>query len=124
MKDLKKWTPLILIAFIVIGGIVIGVLLNPDGFVLDETLITNTTTLMIIGGGLLLMIIYYGMKMLKTDSKGGGASGEGITKDGSKISQYYDSRFITEKNWLLSKFHPCTWNTLHKVKDELLLEVK
>lgn len=119
MKDLKKWTPLILIAFIVIGGIVIGVLLNPDGFVLDETLITNTTTLMIIGGGLLLMIIYYGMKMLKTDSKGGGASGEGITKDGSKISQYYDSRFITEKELAtLSKFHPCTWNTLHKVKKD------
>src|SRR5574344_1120533 len=124
-SSLKKWMPLILIAVTVVLGVIIGGATRSGGFVFDATMFTNTTTLVIIGIGVALVIIYYLTKFMKPESKSG-ASGEGVTKDGSKISQYYDARFITENELAtLSKFNPCTWSTPNKVKkDGILIKSK
>jgi type IV secretion system protein VirD4 len=115
---LKKWGPLILLGIIVVLAIIIGGATRTDGFKFDVEMITNTTTLVILVVGVGLFLTYYAMKMLKGDKKSG-ASGEGVTKDGSKISQYYDARFITEKELAtIQKFNPCTWDTLNKVKKD------
>lgn len=117
-SGLKKWMPLILIIAIIIIGIIIGGITNPAGFAFNETLITNTTTLIIIGGGLGFVIIIYFSKALKSEG-GGKTAGDGITRSGSKMSQFYDARFITDRELAtLSKFNPCTWDTLGKIKKD------
>lgn len=120
MKDkngLKKWLPLILIGVIIIIGIIAGAATGEE-ISFDATLITNTTTIIIIAVGIGLVLLYYSLKFFKP-SQSKTTTGEGITKEGSKISQYYDARFITEKELAtLSKFNPCTWDTLNKVKKD------
>jgi type IV secretion system protein VirD4 len=121
MKDksgLKKWMPLILIVLVVVLGVIIGSATSTEGFSFGAEMFTNTTTLAVIGVGIALIIVYYVSKFMKSESKSG-ASGEGVTKDGSKISQYYDARFITDRELAtLSKFNPCTWSSLSKVKKD------
>lgn len=115
-SGLKKWLPLILIGAIVVIGIIAGALTNSK-FAFDATLITNTTTLVIICVGIGLILLFYLSKFFKSESKS--TTGEGVTKEGSKISQYYDARFITDRELAtLSKFNPCTWDTLGKVKKD------
>jgi type IV secretion system protein VirD4 len=120
MKDkngLKTWLPLILIGLVILVGIIIGGATREEGFVFDKSLITNTTTIIIIAVGMGLILLYYFSKFFKTGSKS--STGEGVTKEGSKISQYYDARFITEKELAtLSKFNPCTWDSLNKIKKD------
>lgn len=119
MKSFKNFMPLIFIAIIFILGLVVGGATNPE-FVFNETMFSNQNTLITWGIGGALIVIYYLSKFMKSDTKEkSGASGEGTTADGTKISQYYDARFITEKELAtLSKFNPTNWNSLHKVKKD------
>ena len=118
MKKKNKFLPLIIFAVIFVMAIIVGGVTREDGFQFDAKMFTNTTTIVIIVVGLVLIGLYYFSKFAKKDSSTG-ASGEGVTKSGEKISQYYDARFIKESELrTLSKFNPCTWSTLKSVKKD------
>ncbi len=114
----KKFLPLIIIIATFVIAIIVGGVTREDGFKFDASMITNTATIVILAVVYGIMILYYLSKFLKFDMSAS-ASGEGVTKSGDKISQYYDARFIKESELIsLSKFMPCTWNTLKNVKKD------
>ncbi len=118
MAKLKKWWPLIYIVLVFVIAVIVGNLTRPEGeqFEPNVGVITNTGTLVIFGVCMALLAIYYVSKLTKDGSK---TSGEGVTKSGDKISQYYDARFIKDSELLTEKrFGPCTWATLGKVKKD------
>ena len=117
MKKRKVWLPIVIVLAIIVVGIVVGGVTREDGFHLDGKMFTNTATLAIVLGGLVLVGLYYFSKFTKKTSSG--ASGEGVTKDGQKLSQYFDAKFITESELrTLSAFNPCSWSTLKSVKKD------
>lgn len=118
MKEKRKilW-PLIAIILIVLVALIVGNATREE-FAFDIQIITNSTTLIILGVGLALLGLYYLSKLFKS-SDGAKASGEGTTKSGDKLSQYYDARFIKESELnTLSKFMPYTWNTIKSAKKD------
>lgn len=118
MKEkLKKFAPLIVIVAIIILALIIGNATR-EHFAFDKEFITNKVTLIILGVGLAFVGLYYIAKLTKPDNKAN-ASGEGTTKSGDKISQYYDARFIRESELnTLSKFMPYTWSTIKTAKKD------
>ena len=118
MKEkLKKFAPLIVIVAIIILALIIGNATR-EHFAFDKEFITNKVTLIILGVGLAFVGLYYIAKLTKPDNKAK-ASGEGTTKSGDKISQYYDARFIRESELnTLSKFMPYTWSTIKTAKKD------
>lgn len=118
MKEkLKKFAPLIVIVAIIILALIIGNATR-EHFAFDKEFITNKVTLIILGVGLAFVGLYYIAKLTKPDNKAK-ASGEGTTKSGDKISQYYDARFIRESELnTLSKFLPYTWSTIKTAKKD------
>lgn len=118
MKEkLKKFAPLIVIVAIIILALIIGNATR-EHFAFDKEFITNKVTLIILGVGLAFVGLYYFAKLTKPDNKAK-ASGEGTTKSGDKISQYYDARFIRESELnTLSKFMPYTWSTIKTAKKD------
>lgn len=118
MKEkLKKFAPLIVIVAIIILALIIGNATR-EHFAFDKEFITNKVTLIILGVGLAFVGLYYIAKLTKPDNKAM-ASGEGTTKSGDKISQYYDARFIRESELnTLSKFMPYTWSTIKTAKKD------
>ena len=115
MKKKKNLIPLIFFLVCVVAGIIVGGLTNEDGFKID---FTSTATLAFIIGGAVIMLLWYFSKFANKKSSSG-ASGEGVTKSGEKINQYYDARFIKEAELnTLSRFNPCTWSTLRNVKKD------
>lgn len=118
MKEkLKKFAPLIVIVAIIILALIIGNATR-EHFAFDKEFITNKVTLIIFGVGLAFVGLYYIAKLTKPDNKAK-ASGEGTTKSGDKISQYYDARFIRESELnTLSKFMPYTWSTIKTAKKD------
>lgn len=118
MKEkLKKIAPLIVIVAIIILALIIGNATR-EHFAFDKEFITNKVTLIILGVGLAFVGLYYIAKLTKPDNKAK-ASGEGTTKSGDKISQYYDARFIRESELnTLSKFMPYTWSTIKTAKKD------
>lgn len=113
MKNFKKYFSLILLVLILGGGAIAGLLTKKDGESFNLTIF-----LIVVGVGVSLIVLYWLSKVLKSDGKSK-ASGIGTTTSGEKISQYYDARFIREDELLTqSRFNPCTWNTLGKVKKD------
>lgn len=119
MKDKKKWWPLVIALAIIVVALIVGNATRKE-FAFDAGFITNTGTLVILGAGFGLWAVFAFMKWAKSsESSGAKASGEGTTRSGEKLSQYYDARFIKDSELAtLSKFNPCTWSTLGKVKKD------
>lgn len=114
---LKKFAPLIVVVAIIILALIIGNATR-EHFAFDKEFITNKVTLIVLGVGLAFVGLYYIAKLTKPDNKAK-ASGEGTTKSGDKISQYYDARFIRESELnTLSKFMPYTWSTIKTAKKD------
>ena len=106
-----------MIVAIIILALIIGNATR-EHFAFDKEFITNKVTLIILGVGLAFVGLYYIAKLTKPDNKAK-ASGEGTTKSGDKISQYYDARFIRESELnTLSKFMPYTWSTIKTAKKD------
>lgn len=118
MKEkFKKFGPFIIIIAIIFIALLVGNLTR-EKFAFDAGFITNTGTIVILCVGLGIVGLYYIAKFTKEDNKAK-ASGEGTTKSGSTVSQYYDARFIKESELnTLSRFMPYTWNTIKTAKKD------
>ncbi|MBQ3213841.1 MAG: type IV secretory system conjugative DNA transfer family protein [Clostridia bacterium] len=101
------------------GGLALSYFTAPEGETHLLLLIQAETTLLpvIIGGGLYL--IYFLTKLGDNEKKTKLGS---KTKDGKELSQYFDSRWVTEKELKNEKkFMYCNWNTLKSSGDGILI---
>ncbi|MBO4413041.1 MAG: type IV secretory system conjugative DNA transfer family protein [Clostridia bacterium] len=111
-KKEKKFV-LIMSILVLIGSVIVGFATKP------ETEIFNTTNFLLvigIGGGLLLFYVLLKILNVKPES---GADSQGKTVKGDKVSQYYDAAYISKSELeTLSKFSPCTWDGIGKLKKD------
>ncbi len=72
---------------------------------------------------MVLYLLYFFVKLEKNAGKEKGSSGTSAkTKGGDSVDQYFDSRWVTEKELRTEKkFMYCTWNTLKNQSDGMLL---
>ena len=117
---MKKFLKLILV---ILGCFAVGLVLS--FFMAGENsrditaLISSEYTLLpvVLGGGLYLIYMLNHFD----DNKGKGKLGS-KTKEGKEVSQYFDSRWVTEKELKTEKkFMFCTWQTVRGSKDGILL---
>lgn len=126
MKTLKKLLFLPLILVICFGaGLALSYYATGAKVFDFSALISNQLTLLPVvlgGGGYVLFLL---SKM--ADSKPSTVKQETKTKEGKKIDQFFDSRWVSEKELKTEKkFMFTTWSTLHNSKDGILIrsEVK
>ncbi len=103
----------IIVMLCYIAGIAIGVFI--EGFDTLGKQFTGIYALLGASVALVIVLLYFTSTSVKDSTT---KSGEGKTKSGEKMSQYYDARWVTEKELLTdSKFMPNTWRTLPMVKN-------
>ena len=92
-----------------------------SGSFLTETF--KSTFILVFGVLFLLYVLYFFTKLEKSDLSGKSKSGTSAkTKEGKDIDQYFDSRWVTEKELKTEKkFLYCNWNTLRTQRDGMLI---
>lgn len=133
MKKLGKFILIILfLAFVSFAGSLIYAYIDEGlhtipGYIMSGSFIANekfTSTFGLAFGLLfLLYLLYFLTKLEKSDLSGSSKSGTGAkTKSGEEIDQYFDSRWVTEKELKTEKkFLYCNWANLRNQKDGMLI---
>ncbi|MDD4686117.1 MAG: type IV secretory system conjugative DNA transfer family protein [Clostridia bacterium] len=104
-------------AIIVIIAYALGVGLGGylEGFENISNLLISNYALLAASGSFVLVLLYYTSNTNKIKPKS--KAGEGKTKEGKKMSQYFDAKWVTEKELLTdSKFMFNTYKSLPTVK--------
>lgn len=117
MKKIGKLLLIIILCFAV--GLALGYFTTPEENRELATIIQSDLFLLpvIVGGGCYLLYI---LTHADKDKNKGKLSSK--SKDGKEISQYFDSRWVTEKELKTEKkFMYCTWQTINASKDGILL---
>lgn len=102
--------------FIVLFFYAVGIGVSAYLYGVDDilSLFVATPSLLGLSGAFVATILYLSNKPDKAKT----STGVGTTKAGEKISQYYDAKWVSEKDLLTkSKYKFNTWQTLQKVKD-------
>lgn len=112
MKDAIKKI-LIVTALSYVVGIIFAGITRDAGFSNFGELFTTPTTLTVTIIGFMLSLLW----VFSGNKKSNNRFGEGKTNDGGKISQYFDSRWISLQELASDpKFMPTTYNNLPNVK--------
>ena len=118
----KRFFTLILIVILCFGaGLALSYYMAPEGEKYFLLLIQSQYTLLpvVIGGGLYL--IHFMTKLGEGDKNKGKLGSK--TKEGKELSQFFDSRWVTEKELKSEKkFMYCTWNSVRSSGDGILLK--
>ncbi|MDR0850638.1 MAG: type IV secretory system conjugative DNA transfer family protein [Christensenellaceae bacterium] len=112
-----------LIIIVIIAYVVTGFLFN-NGDLSPGAVFSNGMFLGVVGATVAIFLLIWIVK--KSDKLGSSGSGKGgiktQTKKGDNLEQYFDSRWITEKELRTEKqFMYCTWSTISQSKDGMLL---
>ena len=118
---IKRFFTLILIVVLCFGaGLALSYYMAPEGEKYFLLLVQSQYTLLpvVIGGGLYL--IHFMTKLGEGDKNKGKLGSK--TKEGKELSQFFDSRWVTEKELKSEKkFMYCTWNSVRSSGDGILL---
>ena len=117
---MKKFFTLILVVIACFGvGLALSYFMAPadsSKHLVDLVQSEFTILPVVLGGGCYLIYLLNHM----TDEKKGKLGSK--TKDGKEVSQYFDSRWVTEKELKTEKkFMFCTWSTVRNSNDGILL---
>ena len=115
---MKKIATLILIvALSFVAGMALSYFTSDSSnHIVDLAQKETTVIVPVLAGGLYLIHIFNHL----TDEKKGKLGSK--TKDGKEVSQYFDSRWVTEKELKTEKkFMYCNWNTVRSSSDGILL---
>lgn len=114
-KKIIVYLIMIVLAFVL--GIVVASFLSYGKLTFDVSLLTNAATWTVVGIAMLCGLLLFLEKSAKSTSSVGAK-----TKGGKEIDQYFDSRWVTEKELKTeSKFFYNTWATIRSSKDGILL---